>query len=58
MSIINRLATDSGINPAEFNIDPKDVASIRSAISTASDADLQRIVDQYETNKKSRGGGR
>ena len=58
MMIINRLAAESGINPAEFNIDPKDIVSIRNAISTASDDDLQRIVDQYESNKKAKGGGR
>ena len=58
MMIINRLAADSGINPAEFNIDPKDIVSIRTAISSASDADLQRIVDQYESGKRSKGGGR
>lgn len=56
MSIINRLAADSGIDPAQFNIDPKDVASVRTALSSATEADLQSIVKQYEANKKARGG--
>ena len=56
MSIINRLAADSGIDPAQFNIDPKDVASVRTAPSSATEDDLQSIVKQYEANKKARGG--
>ena len=56
MSIINRLAADSGIDPAHFNIDPKDVASVRTALSSATEDDLQSIVKQYEANKKARGG--
>ena len=56
--IINRLLSESGINPAEYNIDPQSVSSIRSAISGATDADLQRIVSQYEANKKAKGGGK
>ena len=40
MTIINRLVATSGIDPAQFNIDPKDVASIRTAISSASDEEL------------------
>ena len=50
-SIITRLATESGIDPHEFNIDLADVASIRSALSCASDDDLRRITEQYEANK-------
>ena len=58
MLIIDRLLTQSGIDPAQFNIDPKSVSSIRSAIAGASDEDLQNIVDQYEANRRTRGGGR
>ncbi len=61
MTIIQRLLTESGIDPAQFNIDTKDIASIRSAISGASDADLAKVVEQYESNmakKRARGGGR
>ena len=51
MSIITRLVSQSGINPAEFSIDPKDIQSIRSALANASDEDLQRIAEQYEANQ-------
>ncbi len=56
--LINRLLAESGIDPAQFNMNPKDVASIRSAISSASDDDIARIVEQYEAGKSvKRGGG-
>ncbi len=55
LNVINRMLTQSGIDPSQFNIDPKSVSSIRNAITNASDEDLQSIVDQYEKN---RGGGK
>ena len=60
MTIIQKLLSESGIDPSQFNIDPRDVASIRSAISGASDQDLQNVVTQYQNNiaKRTRGGGR
>ena len=50
-----RLISESGIDPAQFNINPQSVQSIRSAISNATDEDLTKIAEQYEANKK---GGR
>ena len=53
-SIIQNLAKESGIDPAEFNIDTDSIVSIRQALSTASDDDLKKIADQYEENKRGR----
>jgi len=53
--VISRLLAESGIDPSSFNIDPKDIASVRRALSTASDDDLKRVTEQYEQYKK--GGG-
>ncbi len=58
MSIIGKLISESGIDPAQFNINPSDIASIRTAISGASDEDLCRVVEQYEANKRGNHGGR
>ena len=61
MAIIQKLLTESGIDPAQFNINTKDISSIRSAISGASDADLAKVIEQYEANTANRhrhGGGR
>lgn len=50
-----KLIRDSGIDPAQFNIDPQSVGSIRNAIKNATDEDLTKIAEQYTANKK---GGR
>lgn len=54
-TIINRLAADSGIDPAQFNIDPASIESIRRALRSATDEDLKRVAEQYEANRKKRG---
>ena len=53
-AIIQNIAKDSGIDPSDFNIDPANIASIRSALSTVSDEDLKKIAEMYEANKKGR----
>lgn len=50
--IIQRLAAQSGIDPAQFNMDTSSIESIRRALSTATDEDLRRVAEQYENNKK------
>lgn len=50
--VITKLAADSGIDPASFNINTNDVNSIRRALSSASDADLSRIAQMYEQNQR------
>ncbi len=56
MTVITHLLTQSGINPSEFNINTNDISSIRSALSGASDADIERVIAQYEANRSARGG--
>ena len=53
-SVITRLIAQSGIDPAEFQLDPKDVESLRKALAGASDDDLRRIAEQYEANQRKR----
>ena len=48
---ITKLATESGIDPATFNMDLKDVQSIRRALSGATDQDLELVTKLYEQNK-------
>lgn len=54
--VIGKLAADSGIDPASLNIDPKNIESIRRALSSATDADLERIAQAYEQNQKNKRG--
>lgn len=48
---ITKLATESGIDPATFNMDLRDVQSIRRALSGATDQDLELVTKLYEQNK-------
>jgi hypothetical protein len=50
--VIQHLIAQSGINPADFNIDTGSIESIRTALSGATDEDLKQIAEQYEKNKK------
>ena len=53
--VINKLAADSGIDPSTLNIDPKNIQSIREALSSATDADLARageLISRFKSGKK------
>lgn len=52
--LIQKLVAQSGIDPSEFNIDPQSIESIRYALRTATDEDLQKIAEQYEANRNKR----
>ena len=52
--VIGKLAADSGIDTESLNIDPKSIESIRRALSSATDADLERIARAYEQNQKNK----
>ena len=54
--VINKLAKESGIDPASFNINPRDIQSIREALSSATDSDLQKVAELYEQNQKNKRG--
>lgn len=56
--IITKLAAESGIDPATLNMNLNDVASIRRALSGATEEDLKNIVSQYEDYKRNGGKGR
>ena len=50
--MIQYLVTQSGIDPADFNIDTNSIESIRRVLGSASDDDLKRIAEQYANSKK------
>ena len=55
-AVIGRLASENGIDLSAFSIDPKDIQALRSALQSATDADLERVRQQYEDYR--RHGGR
>lgn len=50
--MINKLAADSGIDLSGFNIDTKDIKSIREGLSSATDSDIEKVARMYEQNQK------
>lgn len=50
--VINKLAAESGIDLSGFNIDSRDIDSIRRGLSSATDSDIQRVAQMYEQNRK------
>ena len=55
MSLVSNLAKNSGVDLGEFRIDTSDVQSVRRALSSISDAEIQKIVEQYQSAQN---GGR
>ncbi len=55
--VINKLAAENGIDPSAFNINPKDIESVRRALSSVSDEDLKLLTQQLENFKKNGGRG-
>ena len=56
--MINKVAAENGIDLSSFNMDPKDIASVRAALRGATDEDLRRVSEQYEDFKRNGGRGR
>ncbi len=53
--VIQKLASDAGIDPSSLNIGAAQLAGIRSALSMATDSDIQRageLLKNYKTGKK------
>ena len=55
--VIKKIASESGIDPASLNINPNDIASVRRALSGATDEDIKNITQQYEEYKRNGGRG-
>ena len=50
--VINKLAAENGIDLSGFNIDSRDINSIRRGLSSATDSDIERVAEMYEQNRK------
>ena len=49
-----RLISESGIDPAQFNMDTGSIESIRRVLSSATDAQLEQIAEQYAQNRQNK----
>ena len=50
--MIQKIATESGIDPAQLGINPQNIESIRSALSSIGDEELEGINRLYEDYRR------
>ena len=55
MSLVQGLARNSGVDLGQFKVDTSDVQSVRRALSSITDEDIQKIVSQYQNAVKNDG---
>lgn len=53
--VMERLAAESGLDLSALNISPDDISSVRSALSGATDRDLEKVAEQFAQNRKKEG---
>ena len=52
--VIRGIASEAGIDPAQLGLNPDNVQSIRQALGSASDADIQAMNAVYNDYKQQR----
>lgn len=56
-AFIQRIAAESGIDPAMLGINPESIQSIRQALGNATDEDIKQlnlVYEEYNQNRKRR----
>jgi hypothetical protein len=54
-AVILSIAAEAGIDPAQLGLNPDNIASVRQALGSATDADLKQmnaLYESYRQNKK------
>jgi hypothetical protein len=54
-AVMERLAAESGLDLSAFNVSTGDLASVRTALSGATDQELEKLAQQLRQGKKERG---
>lgn len=52
--VIESIAAESGLDLSSFGISQRDIASIRNALSSATDEDIQKASEQLNEYNKNR----
>lgn len=55
-ALIQKIASESGIDPSVLGINPANIQSIRKALGSATDDDLQKLNLLYDDYRKNRRG--
>ena len=56
-ALIQQIAREAGIDPAELGLQPQNIASVRQALTNATDDDLEKlnqVYDDYRHNRRHR----
>ena len=54
--IIQTIAAEAGIDPAMLGLNPQNIQSIRQALGSATDQDLEQLNAVYNTYKQNKRG--
>ncbi len=54
--IIQNIATEAGIDPNMLGLNPENIQSIRQALGSATDQDLEQLNAVYNTYKQNKRG--
>lgn len=52
--VIQKIAAESGIDPAQLGINPQNIESVRAALGSVGDDELEGINRLYEDYKRNR----
>ena len=52
--MIRKIALESGIDPAQLGMNTQNINSIRNALNTTSDQDLEKLSALYENYRRNR----
>ncbi len=52
--LIQKIAAETGIDPAALGLNPQNIASIRQALGSATEQDLAQLNQVYDTYKQNR----
>lgn len=53
-ALITQIAAETGIEPAALGLNPQNIAGVRQALSTATDADVAKLDALYADYRQSR----
>lgn len=53
-ALITQIAAETGIEPAALGLNPQNIAGVRQALSTATDADVAKLNALYADYRQSR----
>ena len=51
-AVIQKIATEAGIDPAQLGLNPDSIESVRQALGSATDADIAQLNNVYQAYRQ------